>query len=178
LWCEEKLRCGENWAASVWVPPKFGGFPPLSKLCPKRARCAIGASCPHMGYKLDASQLIRTYAKKRISVISRALKECSLLSALTRFVHVPLKSPSERASRACPLMGHSVPLWGEILPPGIIPVAKFRAHGASRAHKARQERRNRREESSETTLPGLIIVTPICCDRPAFCACLKQFFPQ
>jgi hypothetical protein len=27
-----------------------------------------------------------------------------------------------------------VPLWGEILPPGIIPVAKFRAHGALLGH--------------------------------------------
>jgi hypothetical protein len=53
------LRCGENWAASVWVPPKFGGFPPLSKLCPIRGHATrFGASCPHRSYKLYASQLI------------------------------------------------------------------------------------------------------------------------
>jgi hypothetical protein len=74
LWCEEKLRCGENWAASVWVPPKFGGFPPLSKLCPKRARCAIGASCPHRSYKLYASQLTIEVTYQRSPFLSKICK--------------------------------------------------------------------------------------------------------
>jgi hypothetical protein len=40
-------------------PAQVRGVPPVEQTMPhKRARCAIGASCPHMGYKLDASQLI------------------------------------------------------------------------------------------------------------------------